>query len=114
MDKGGNDPPGSVEEGEEVMDDDSDEEDRCNDDENTIQTPLSKKARKSHCKMNKVTCGEEGCIIKPRLLQNLKDHAKTKHGSSHPKINGQPTISSMFLGGKESRKRRGPDSGVIV
>ena len=47
------------------------------------------------------------------LLQNLKDHAKTKHGSSHPKIKGQPTVSSMFqLGNKESRKRRGPDSGV--
>ena len=48
MDKEGNDPPGSVEEGEEVMDDDSDEEDRSKDDENTIQVSLSKKARKSH------------------------------------------------------------------
>ena len=86
MDKEGNDPPGSVEEGEEVMDDDSDEEDRSKNGENTIQVSLSKKARKCHSKVIKVTCGcgEEGCISKSMLLQNLKDHAKAKQGSSHP------------------------------
>ena len=29
------------------------------------------------------------------LLQNLKDHGK--HGSSQPKIKGQPTVSSMVI-----------------
>ena len=99
MDKEGNDPKGSVEEGDEVMEDESGEEDRSKDDENTIQTSLSKKVRKSHSKVTKVTCDfeEEGCIAKPMLLQNLKDHAKAKHGSSHPKIKGQTRIERKSL-----------------
>ena len=79
-----------------------------NDDEIQID---KKKSRKSHSKITKVSCGEDGCLAKPMLLQNLKDHAKAKHGSNQPKIKGQPTVSSMFLG-STNRKRRGPDSGV--
>ena len=58
---------------------------------------IDKSYRKSQSKLQKVTCGILGCTAKPMLLQNLKDHTKAKHGKSHPKIKGQPTVSSMFL-----------------
>ena len=107
-----NTPSCSMDEGELVEEIERDK-DCSKDDENVISQPSSsKKARKSYSKITKVTCGEKGCLAKPMLLQNLKDHAKAKHGSSHPKIKGQPTLSSMLLGSKDRRKIRGPDSGV--
>ena len=66
------------------------------------------KYRKSQSKIIKVICGEEGCVSKPMLLQNLKEHAKIKHGTNHPKIKGQPTVSSMFLGVGKIRERKVP------
>ena len=104
-----------MEEGEQVVEKniETDDENSSKEERHVSHHPSSpKKARKSYSKLTKVTCGEEGCQAKPMLLQNLKDHAKAKHGSSHPKILGQPTVSSMFQGGKERRKTRGPDSGV--
>ena len=58
------------------------------------------------------TGGMESCVAKPMLMQNLKDQAKAQHGSSHPKIKGQPTVSSMLLGGKNRRETRDPDCSV--
>ena len=103
-----------MDEGEQVEENIDSDEENCSKDEQDVgqQPSSSKKARKSYSKLTKVTYGEDGCVAKPMLLQNLKDHAKAKHGSSHPKIKGQPTVASMFLGGKERRKTRGPDCGV--
>lgn len=52
--------------------------------------------RKSQGKQVKVQCGFKGCTAKPMLLQNLKDHTRVKHGSSHPCVKGQNTMSSYF------------------
>lgn len=48
-------------------------------------------------------------MSKPMLLQNLKEHAKIKHGTNHPKIKGQPTVSSMFLGGGKNKRKKGSE-----
>ena len=48
------------------------------------------------------------------LPLNLKDHGKA-NGSSHQKINGHQTVSSMLRGGKDKERQVVlPDSGVAT